>query len=309
MKLLTIALLALTPIGEALAEIDDPVRHPAIRRASITVTDLERSLTLYEDVLGLQVDRVVEYPADRFIDVTNSDGDARNLREAILTAGSTPNQEISLLETGTEMTTRTSSPVLWLEVYNYASVLRGAEALGLGVSPGRSLENLEHQPIRERSITDWDGNVVIVYRLQSAELMGGECVAYGETQRWEVFDDRQVYVQGTEDGTSYLITTRNRCRNVLRDARRIEVAKSDGFLCIDGARLSFRTGSLVYNCAIERIEGVSSCNEAHRLATERRPDWRPFRNTPHYVCVWERTDEESADSPVESADQTPDTGD
>ena len=296
-SLMLIASLAAT---RASAELVDPVREPAIQRVSIAVSDLDRSLTLYSGILGLEVARVVEHPTGRIREDEHPESASR--REALLVAGSTPGQVISLLESRVETGSGSrSTPMLWLEVYDYARIVAEAGALGLDVSPERQKENLDNQPVRERRITDWDGNVIVVYRLESAELLGGECVDYGATQRWQVFDDRQVYVLGTDAEASYLVTTRSRCANVLRDAREIEVAARDGSLCVDGATLTFMTGSLTFNCRIDRIESVPSCSEAHRRATERRPDWRPLRSRPHYVCIWEEEEGSEEGSAAEEA--------
>ncbi len=284
--------------ANASAEVDQPVREPAIQRVSIAVSDVDRSLTLYSGVLGLEVARMIEHASGRIQEDESANAAPR--REALLSAGSTPGQTISLLESNQETSSAAgSAPTLWLEVYNYAQIVAEAEALGLEVSPERQLENLDTQPVRERQIIDWDGNVIVVYRLESAELLGGETVAFGETRRWYAFDDRHVYVQGTEADASFLVTTRSRCRNVLRDARRIEVASRDGSLCMDGARLSFMSGSLSYNCRLDRIEAVPTCTEAERRAAERKPEWRPLTASTAQVCPWEAEAEEQESSTEE----------
>jgi len=257
-----------------------------LERSTIAVSDLDRALTLYRDVLGLSVERIVEHDAERILGGKEGfDGEAM-IREAWLVAEPS-NQTIGLMEIrGTGSRERHGSVNLWLKLFGYEAAANEAQELGLFVSEQQSGENFDSQPVRERIIEDWDGNRILIYRLENRELQAGECVAFGETARWEVFDDKQFFVEGSQIDSRYLVTTRNSCRNALR-GRGFEVAGGDGLLCHDGPRIKFRSGNLRYSCGIKRIESVPTCSEAHRRAVERRPDWRRLRNTPHYVCVWE----------------------
>lgn len=281
--LLLVVFLLLTNITHS---AEPSVADLRLERSIITVTDLDRALTLYRDVFGFTVLKVVEHDAVRLLGDKGEPAGEGRIREAWLETESS-DQIIGLMEvSGRQRQASDGSVNLWLKLFAYEKAANQARQLGLYVSAQQTGENLDAQPVRERIIEDWDGNRILIYRLDNREMQAGECAAFGDVRHFQVFDDKQIFLEGSEPDSLYLVTTRSSCRNALK-ARNFKVADSDGQFCYDKPRIKFRHGSLRNSCSIERIESVPTCSEAHRRAIERRPDWRPFRNTPHYVCIWE----------------------
>lgn len=140
-----------------------------VYRQSILVSDLERSLTLYRDVLGLKLSRVSDTAPDSysyiFFDIEPGamqrfaylDGEDR--RE-ILGLGEVPD----LPDTGYTPPRR----VAWVQtVPDIESVIEQVQALGLELIPPREFMSREAgRPGLEAGVIDFDGHLIMFYGLR-----------------------------------------------------------------------------------------------------------------------------------------------
>ena len=245
--------------------------EPGVQRVSLLVSDLDRALTFYEGVLGLEPDQVVRHEADSFAhDLFGLESDV-TVREVLLEADNRA-MSVGLVEVrdaGLDIVANRGRSALWIEVRLFDQVVEQAGELGLTVYDERSTENLSRQPIRERVVVDWDGNRVVLYALDFEEAFVGECIEVGDLTDWKVFDDRQIYIEGTVSGARLLLTTQARCRGALY-SRLFEIPNEEGELCKSGGRIAYRDAGLRRTCRVEAIELVPDVEEAARRATERR---------------------------------------
>ena len=144
-------------------------RLAPLHRTSLLVADLERSLTLYRDVLGLEVGRVSDTPPDsysyrffniepgamkRFAYLSGEDGYAN-----VLGLGEVPGIELNLPESP-----RSSAYVQ--TVADVDGVKEQVEALGLETIPPVEFMSREAgKPGMEFGIIDFDGHLILVYGL------------------------------------------------------------------------------------------------------------------------------------------------
>lgn len=169
--MLALSLLLALPTHLRAAETpnEDVERLAPLYRHSMLVTDLERSLTLYRDVLGLSLGRVTETPADsysyRFFDIPpgsmkrfaylNGEGD----RDNVLGLGEVPGLELSPAEG--------PRTVAWVQtVADVEGVKETVEAMGLQTIPPVEFMSREAgKPGMEFGIIDFDGHLILVYGL------------------------------------------------------------------------------------------------------------------------------------------------
>lgn len=171
------AALLLLLAGPALAQDENDAapaeRLAPIHRHSILVSDLERSLTLYRDILGLSVSRVTETPADsysyRFFNIEPGamrrfaylDGAAGHRN--VLGLGEVPGIELNLPDS--------PRSVAYVQtVADVEGVKAEVEALGLETIPPVEFMSREAgKPGMEFGIIDFDGHLILVYGLLRPE--------------------------------------------------------------------------------------------------------------------------------------------
>ena len=144
-------------------------RLAPLHRTSLLVADLERSLTLYQDILGLELGRVSDTPADsysyrffniepgamkRFAYLSGEDGYAN-----VLGLGEVPGIELNLPESP-------RSAAYVQTVADVEGVKEQVEALGLETIPPVEFMSREAgKPGMEFGIIDFDGHLILVYGL------------------------------------------------------------------------------------------------------------------------------------------------
>ncbi len=144
-------------------------RLAPLHRTSLLVADLERSLTLYRDVLGLEVGRVSDTPPDsysyrffniepgamkRFAYLSGEDGYTN-----VLGLGEVPGIELNLPESP-------RSAAYVQTVADVEGVKEQVEALGLETIPPVEFMSREAgKPGMEFGIIDFDGHLILVYGL------------------------------------------------------------------------------------------------------------------------------------------------
>ncbi|MEE4174293.1 MAG: VOC family protein [Xanthomonadales bacterium] len=154
------------PVTGDAAEVE---RLAPLHRTSLLVADLERSLTLYRDILGLEVGRVSDTPPDsysyrffniepgamkRFAYLSGEDGYAN-----VLGLGEVPGIELNLPESP-------RSAAYVQTVADVEGVREQVEALGLETIPPVEFMSREAgKPGMEFGIIDFDGHLILVYGL------------------------------------------------------------------------------------------------------------------------------------------------
>jgi catechol 2,3-dioxygenase-like lactoylglutathione lyase family enzyme len=139
-------------------------------RHSILVADLERSLTLYRDVLGLELGRVSDTAPDSYSYVFfniprgamkrfayfNGAGGQKN----VLGIGEVPGIELKLPDR--------PRPVAWVQTVNdVEGVMDKLTGLGLELIPPKEFISRETgQPGIETGVVDFDGHLVMIYGMK-----------------------------------------------------------------------------------------------------------------------------------------------
>jgi catechol 2,3-dioxygenase-like lactoylglutathione lyase family enzyme len=142
---------------------------PQVRfqRANFVVADIERSLRFYRDVLGFEVAfRKGHNPDSYSIPVFEIPAGAE-IGFCVLSA---PNQPRVMALTEIKAVALPAMPpprrsAIVLETADPDAVMAGARALGLHVYPEGELVTNEGKTGREAGIVDFDGNLVVIYRL------------------------------------------------------------------------------------------------------------------------------------------------
>ena len=140
------------------------------QRANFVVSDLERSLQLYRDILGMHVEFTKDSPDDSYsYDVFEIDRDVP-LGFAVL---GTPEQPrvMALTEVRGAALPAPALPrraAIVLHVDNIDAVVSACSDAGLHVYREDALETNDGRRGREFGIVDPDGNLVVVYHITSA---------------------------------------------------------------------------------------------------------------------------------------------
>jgi len=147
--------------------IDTNVRF---QRANYVVSDLERSLTFYRDILGMHVEFQKDSPDDSYsYDVFEIDR-AHALGFAVLGTASQP-RVMALTEIrGAQLAdpTHPRRAAIVLHVDAIDEVVAASQAAGLQTYREDHLETNDGRTGREFGIVDFDGNLVVLYYIASA---------------------------------------------------------------------------------------------------------------------------------------------
>lgn len=140
------------------------------QRANFVVTELDRALSFYRDVLGLKLDFVKDSPEDSYsYDVFEIDK-SQTIRFAVLSSAT----QVRVLAL-TELPGATLADVLHprraaivLEVADVDGVVAGAKAAGCRVYREDKLITHDGRVGREVGIVDFDGNLTVIYHIPAA---------------------------------------------------------------------------------------------------------------------------------------------
>ena len=143
---------------------------PKIRfqRANFVVSDIEKALTFYRDILGFDVSFVKDSQPDSYsYDVFELP--KRPMKFAVL---STPEQRnvmaMTELEGGLGYQSEARRSAIILEITEIDRVVEQSKALGLTVYPEDKLITKDGREGREIGIADFDGNLVVIYLITKA---------------------------------------------------------------------------------------------------------------------------------------------
>jgi catechol 2,3-dioxygenase-like lactoylglutathione lyase family enzyme len=145
-------------------------RLAPLYRQSMLVSDLDRSLTLYRDILGMKVSSIKETPADSYSYVFFNiapgamkrwayfDGD--DGREHILGMGEVPGIDLGLPES--------PRAVAWVQtVEDVEGAMEKVKALGLQlIAPVEFMSREAGKTGIETGVVDFDGHLVMFYGLK-----------------------------------------------------------------------------------------------------------------------------------------------
>lgn len=140
------------------------------QRANFVVRNIETSLQLYRDVLGFDVDFVLDSPDDSYSYPVFEIDKAQKLRFAVL---STEEQVrvMALTEVPAELegVPRPRRTAIVLEVGDVDAVCEGARAAGCNVYDEERLVTHDGRVGREVGIVDYDDNLVVIYKIPATE--------------------------------------------------------------------------------------------------------------------------------------------
>ena len=140
------------------------------QRANFIVRNIEKSLALYRDVLGFEVAFIKDSPDDSYSYPVFEIDTAHKLRFAVL---STADQVrvMALTEVPAELppVPRPRRAAIVLEVGDVDAVCENASAAGCKVYEEEELHTHDGRIGGEVGIVDFDGNLVVIYRIPATD--------------------------------------------------------------------------------------------------------------------------------------------
>lgn len=143
------------------------------KRQLYVVTDMERALTLWRDVMGLQPgDITTSGPNSYSREVFNIPARAA-MRFCTLSAGPTQIRTLALLEVkGVRLPRKTGIRTTGAVINangRLEAIIASARSMGLTIMGPRVLESASQGNGIEQGFLDWDGNVIVLYQFPNAD--------------------------------------------------------------------------------------------------------------------------------------------
>lgn len=143
------------------------------KRQLYVVTDMERALTLWRDVLGLQPGAITTSGPNSYSrEVFNIPTEAQ-MRFCTLSAGPTQVRTLALLEVkGVTLPPKTGIRTTGAVINangRLAEIIAKAQAMGLTVFGPRVLASVGQGDGTEQGFLDWDGNVIVLYEYPTSD--------------------------------------------------------------------------------------------------------------------------------------------
>ena len=145
---------------------NDTVRF---QRANYVVSNLDRALVLYRDILGLTVEFIHASEPDSYSYPVFEIDDRARLRFCVLSTATQP-RVMALTEiTGIDLPDMPAPrrAAIVLDVPDIDEVLAGCTQAGFEVYPEQRLVTHDGRTGREIGIVDDDGNLVVIYRIET----------------------------------------------------------------------------------------------------------------------------------------------
>ncbi len=151
--------------------MSNDARRVRFQRANFVVTDLDRALTFYRDVLGLELDFVKDSPDVSYSYEVFEIEPAQPIRFAVL---SSPTQVrvLALTELAGAMLEPVPTPrraAIVLEVEDIDAVVAGAADAACHVYREEKLITHDGRVGREVGLVDHDGNLVVIYHIPATQ--------------------------------------------------------------------------------------------------------------------------------------------
>ena len=138
------------------------------KRVTLVVADLERSLEIYRDILGFQLDGIMDSSeASYSYPVFKIDPEAK-IRFATLSAGPAQVRTMALTEvTGMELPKpgRPHMTASVIRVDDIEGTFKKLEALGLDIVPPKIAERPGEFKFVEQAFVDFDGHLIVLYQM------------------------------------------------------------------------------------------------------------------------------------------------
>ncbi|TVQ44780.1 MAG: VOC family protein [Gammaproteobacteria bacterium] len=170
-SLLTVLLTLMLPASAPAAVADEiPPGALHLKRQTLLVADLERSLAIYRDILGFTVARITESSPESYsYPVFNVPAEA-TLRFATLDSD-TEGRQFALTEVrGAALprpdpdAIRTSTPVI--QVRDFDAVLAALRDTGLEIVEPTTARSADGRLFKEMAFIDPDGHLVVLYEFE-----------------------------------------------------------------------------------------------------------------------------------------------
>lgn len=181
LRLVSVLIVLLTmSAAPALAQHVAPAQAPDAayngsyyKRQLYVVTDMERALTLWRDVLGLQLGAITTSGPNSYSrEVFNIPAEAQ-MRFCTLSAGPTQVRTLALLEVkGVTLPPKTGIRTTGAVINangRLAEIIAKAQAMGLTVFSPRVLASVGQGDGTEQGFLDWDGNVIVLYEYPKSD--------------------------------------------------------------------------------------------------------------------------------------------
>lgn len=143
--------------------------HLRFQRANFVVEDLDKSLQLYRDVLGFEIDLIKDSPSDSYSYPVFEIDPSVPIRFAVLNTA-TQARVMALTEVPTSMEAaplpRRSAIVL--DVADVDAVVNGAREIGCHVYDEGELNTHDGRRGREVGLLDFDDNLVVIYNIPAS---------------------------------------------------------------------------------------------------------------------------------------------
>ena len=140
------------------------------QRANFIVKDIEKSLTLYRDVLGFELAFIKDSPDDSYSYPVFEIDTAHKLRFAVLgTADQVRVMALTEVPADLPAVPNPRRAAIVLEVGDVDAVCENARAAGCKVYEEEQLHTHDGRVGREVGIVDFDDNLVVIYKIPSSE--------------------------------------------------------------------------------------------------------------------------------------------
>ena len=147
-------------------------RGVRFQRANFVVSDLDRSLILYRDILGMQVDFIKDSDAASYSYPVFEIAREARLRFAVLSTPTQPRvMALTEVKSDARLAAQPSLPrraAIVLEIKDIDGVLQDCSQQGLHAYPEEVLETHDGRTGREVGVVDPDGNLVVIYYIPVA---------------------------------------------------------------------------------------------------------------------------------------------
>jgi catechol 2,3-dioxygenase-like lactoylglutathione lyase family enzyme len=140
------------------------------QRGNFIVKNIEKSLTLYRDVLGFELAFVKDSPDDSYSYPVFQIDESHKMRFAVLSTESQV-RVMALTEVPADLppSPHPRRSAIVLEVGDVDAVCDGARAAGCHVYEEEELHTHDGRVGREVGIVDFDDNLVVIYKIPASE--------------------------------------------------------------------------------------------------------------------------------------------
>ncbi len=164
-----------TAPGFAMSAVSSGIAYegPLVKRTALVVSDMERALTVYRDLLGFQLNSLTQSgPTSYSYEVFALPRDTP-IRFATLNSGPDQQRSLALVESARIVPHAAQAPRPTALVINangrFDAILAGARAMGLAVIEPRALISQTQGAGIEGAFLDHDGHLIVLYEFPQAD--------------------------------------------------------------------------------------------------------------------------------------------